>query len=83
MNGPRILYDDHLSYLVISTPSDEDDSAEREYDLLMCAPHFMGDGTSLHQSTHELLALLASPMSDKQLAEGIDVSSNWVSLYLQ
>lgn len=78
MNGPRLLSDNHLSYLIISTPSDADDATEGEYDLLMCAPHFTGDGTSLHQSTHELLALLASQKSDAELAEEINVSSNWV-----
>lgn len=78
MDGPRLLSDDHLSYLIISTPHETEGERE-EYDLVMCAPHFTGDGTSLHQSTHDLLALLASPMSESQLLEELHFSMNWVS----
>lgn len=81
MNGPRTLSDDYLSYLVISTPTLQEDESECEYDLLMCAPHFMGDGTSLHLSTHELLALLASPLTDSEIQSQLPVftSTDWVS----
>ncbi|THV07842.1 hypothetical protein K435DRAFT_847650 [Dendrothele bispora CBS 962.96] len=72
MNGPRTLSNDHLSYLIISIPSGDVESAAQatlQYDLLMCAPHFVGDGSSLHQCTHELFALLASPLSNAQISE--------------
>jgi len=80
MNGPRTLCDGKLSYLIISLPEDgkEMDSQFTEYDLLMCAPHFTGDGTSLHQSTHDLLSLLASPLSPEQLSQELDFSSSFV-----
>lgn len=63
MNGPRTLSNDYLSYLVISQQT----SKEEKYDLLMCAPHFLGDGMSLHQSTHDLIVLLTSSKSDMDL----------------
>ncbi|KAF5373111.1 hypothetical protein D9758_001718 [Tetrapyrgos nigripes] len=74
MNGPRTLSNDHLSTLVISTPRQAKNSSAQEtthYDLLMCAPHFAGDGSSLHQCSHELLALIASQLPDAQLSEEI------------
>ncbi|GLB39880.1 hypothetical protein LshimejAT787_0703900 [Lyophyllum shimeji] len=82
MNGPRTLSDSHLSYLVISTPgttstTDEYEQGEGEYDLLMCAPHFTGDGTSLHQCTHDLLALLALRVSDGDLLRLLDLDTPW------
>ena len=80
MNGPRTLCDEKLSYLIISLPEDgkETNSEFGEYDLLMCAPHFTGDGTSLHQSTHDFLSLLASPLSPEQLSQELDFSSSSV-----
>lgn len=62
----------------------EDGSAGRqgEYNLLFCAPHFIGDGTALHQSTQELLVLLASSKSDEELRRELEDSiseSDWVS----
>jgi hypothetical protein len=82
MNGPRTLSNEHLSYLVISQRPSKGD----EYDLLMCAPHFIGDGTSLHQSTHELLVLLSSPKSDDDLRQELaarleHTQSIWVGIH--
>ncbi|KAG6901738.1 hypothetical protein C0995_008392 [Termitomyces sp. Mi166 len=84
MNGPRTLSNAHLSYLVISSPNlgscnIDDVSGEHDYDLLMCAPHFTGDGTSLHQCTHDLLALLASSVSDEDILASIDLSQPWIN----
>lgn len=80
MNGPRTLSNEHLSYLVISEPQPSDSTGDLgEYDLLMCAPHFTGDGSSLHQSTHELFSLLSSPKSEAALTEELMSMSNWVS----
>ena len=61
-----------MSYLVISTSSlstETDDADEGDYDLLMCAPHFIGDGASLHQCTHEFITLLASAQSSQNLKQ--------------
>jgi hypothetical protein len=79
MNGPRIVFDSKLSVLIISTREGEIDQQKgsAEYDLLMCAPHFTGDGTSLHQSTHELLTMLASKRTDEQLLEDLYLSADW------
>ncbi|KAK7056678.1 hypothetical protein VNI00_002395 [Paramarasmius palmivorus] len=76
MNGPRTLSSTQLSYLVIST-SDSPSAEQDEYDLLMCAPHFLGDGASLHQCTHELLSLLSSPKSLSELEQELLVPPNW------
>ncbi|KAJ3733128.1 hypothetical protein DFJ43DRAFT_1138159 [Lentinula guzmanii] len=83
LNGSRTLSDERMSYLVISTPSHPEpstDDDEGNYDLLMCAPHFIGDGASLHQCTHELLALLASPQTTHGLMQSLIQPSNWVEL---
>ncbi|KAJ7150987.1 hypothetical protein C8R43DRAFT_1005842 [Mycena crocata] len=77
MDGPRILSNDHLSYLVISEPEIIPDDEIARYDILMCAPHFIGDGTSLHQSTHELLSLVTSEKSNAELAQELEKSQNW------
>ena len=70
MDGPRAIGDDHLSVLIISTPRHANEESETGvYDLLMGAPHFTGDGTSLHQSTHEVLAILASDRSNEELLQ--------------
>ncbi|KAJ6532709.1 hypothetical protein DFH09DRAFT_1182023 [Mycena vulgaris] len=77
MDGPRILSNHYLSYLVISTPESFHDNDALEYDILMCAPHFIGDGTALHQSTHELICLVTSQKTDTELAEELDKPQNW------
>ncbi|KAF8480627.1 hypothetical protein JB92DRAFT_3040573 [Gautieria morchelliformis] len=83
MNGPRTLSNDSLSYLVVSQMPSQGDSDE--FDLFMCAPHFIGDGTSLHQSTHDLIVLLASQKSDAQLLHDLEAQlerkqSSWLSV---
>lgn len=81
MNGPRTLSNDHLSYLVISSsaPSSETISSDGvEYDLMMCAPHYTGDGTALHQSTHDLLCILTSTQTNKDLQRELDEHRDWV-----
>ncbi|KAJ3934045.1 MAG: hypothetical protein NXY57DRAFT_996212 [Lentinula lateritia] len=83
LNGSRTLSDERMSYLVISTSSDLEPSTnndEGKYDLLMCAPHFIGDGASLHQCTHELMTLLSSPQTTHDLAESLMRPPNWVDL---
>ncbi|KAJ7636962.1 hypothetical protein FB45DRAFT_789120 [Roridomyces roridus] len=74
MDGPRKLSNDYLSYLIISEQGTD------EWNLLMCAPHFIGDGTALHQSTHELLALLSSEKTDAELIEQLSTPKIWIDL---
>ncbi|KAH0578397.1 hypothetical protein H2248_003554 [Termitomyces sp. 'cryptogamus'] len=89
LNGPRTLSNTQLSCLIISSPilrpydMDDCSSKEHNYDLLMCAPHFTGDGTSLHQCTHDLLELFASSMSDEDMLASIDLSEPWASTRLK
>ncbi|KAG7088574.1 hypothetical protein E1B28_012553 [Marasmius oreades] len=80
MNGPRTLSSSKLSYVIISernpnSSQTEGEEAHAEYDLLMCAPHYLGDGASLHQCTHELLCLLSNN-SDTQLKAQILIDPN-------
>ncbi|KAF9011776.1 hypothetical protein BDQ17DRAFT_1233401 [Cyathus striatus] len=77
MNGSRVLSDDYLSYLVISSSKVDEKDRHQHFDLLMCAPHFTGDGSSLHQSTHDLLSLLASPLSEEELTSQLASLSDW------
>lgn len=80
MNGPRILSNNYLSYLVISSPpAVDDDASEIECDLLMCAPHFIGDGIALHRSTHDLICLLTSKLKDKDVQNFLEAPRHWVS----
>ena len=81
MNGPRTLSNDYLSYLVISIsapPSETGSSGGVEYDLMMCAPHFTGDGTALHQSTHDLLCILTSTQTNEELQIELNEHRDWV-----
>ncbi|KAF9074229.1 hypothetical protein BDP27DRAFT_1288213 [Rhodocollybia butyracea] len=72
LNGPRTLSDERMSYLVISTSTVPQVSDEEgTYDLFMCAPHFIGDGASLHQCTHDLLTLLSSTRSNDELKRSL------------
>ena len=38
----------------------EDIDVEGNFDLLICATHFLGDGMALHQFAHEFLSLLGN-----------------------
>ncbi|KAF5366062.1 hypothetical protein D9757_012394 [Collybiopsis confluens] len=82
LNGPRTLSDERMSYLVISNPMESiyDDGHNGQFELLMCAPHFIGDGASLHQCTHEFVTLLASPQSSYDLLQILTLPLNWVDL---
>lgn len=84
MDGPRQLSNNFLSLLVISTPNTSGDDApgDVDFDLMMCAPHFIGDGTSLHQSTHDLFCIITSSKSDAELLEELSKIHNWVSAHM-
>ncbi|KAJ7512508.1 hypothetical protein B0H11DRAFT_484253 [Mycena galericulata] len=80
MDGPRKLSNEYLSYLVISEGENAPGSDVSEYNILMCAPHFIGDGTALHQSTHELLYLVTSNKTDAELAMELDRPQIWANI---
>ena len=78
-----------LSYLIISSgapvlptppltpqphdPAEETSIPNTNYDLLICAAHFLGDGMALHQFANDFFSLLALEKSvqvlEKQLEE--------------
>ncbi|KAF5355416.1 hypothetical protein D9757_013155 [Collybiopsis confluens] len=82
LNGPRILSDECMSYILISNPMESiyDDGHSGQFELLMCAPHFIGDGASLHQCTHEFMTLLASPQSSSDLLQILTLPLNWIHI---
>ncbi|KAF8528124.1 hypothetical protein BU17DRAFT_39215 [Hysterangium stoloniferum] len=100
LNGARILSNDRLSYLILSshhsrslltppgTPAIEEDGFFtirediKDFDLLICAAHFLGDGMALHATANDLFSLLAGswkdsgkPASDMDLREMLE--SEW------
>ncbi|OSD03262.1 hypothetical protein PYCCODRAFT_1434677 [Trametes coccinea BRFM310] len=42
---------------------------KRDYELLICAMHFLGDGMALHQFANDFFGLLGGPKSDDDLRE--------------
>ena len=80
MNGPRKLSNSYLSYLVISSPPTDDDAATGiDCNLLMCAPHLIGDGIALHRTTHDLVCLLTSELNDEDVQKVLEAPRDWVS----
>ncbi|KZT61766.1 hypothetical protein CALCODRAFT_490666 [Calocera cornea HHB12733] len=56
----------------------EEHARKESYDLYLCAPHFSGDALPLHQSAHDLLALLAEPRSVADLQHELDqLAGRW------
>lgn len=63
LNGERTLSNERLSYLVLSSvPSsssvEESGDCQQNFDLLICAAHWIGDGMALHTFANELFRLL-------------------------
>lgn len=78
MNGPRILSQDRLSFLIISCPSPSSvKSGKVNYDLLLCSTHFLGDGIALHRLTNDFFKLLGGTLTDEQLL--LALTSEWQS----
>ncbi|KAJ7161432.1 hypothetical protein C8R43DRAFT_992866 [Mycena crocata] len=73
LNGARTLSNERLSYLVISQQVAKDCSqpldvsSPEEFDLLLCATHFLGDGMALHRFANDFFVLLAGDMSEGEL----------------
>ena len=76
------MSDQRISYLILSasnsTPTPptslsslslDDDQPKSDFDLLICATHFLGDAMSLHQLAHELFTLLGSRNSVQDFEE--------------
>ena len=56
-----------------TTPVSEDSGAEadrlHQYELLICAMHFLGDGMALHQFANDFFGLLGGDKSDDELRD--------------
>lgn len=59
LNGPRTLSVDRLGMLIVTAPDDPED----EYEFMLCATHFLGDGMALHTFMNELYTLIGSGRS--------------------
>jgi len=90
LNGPRTLSNQRLSYLIVSeTPKvdghlptdpsarlpDHDLNHVFEYELFICAAHFIGDGMALHQFANDFFGLLGGASSQEELDQL--VSNEW------
>lgn len=67
LNGPRTLSNDLLSALIIAGPPAETPIPETssvpessDFNIMLCATHFIGDGHALHSTATELFTLLGS-----------------------
>ncbi|KAF5352707.1 hypothetical protein D9756_005938 [Leucocoprinus leucothites] len=74
LNGERTLSNKRLSYLILSsrpTPAPqngtESESPEQNFDLLICAAHWIGDGMALHTFANEFFGLLGSCLDEAEL----------------
>jgi hypothetical protein len=74
LNGERTLSNNRLSYLVLSSQSTfplqdgaENENSEQNFDLLICAAHFIGDGMALHTFANHLFGLLGSCLDEPEL----------------
>ncbi|KAL6310142.1 hypothetical protein BKA93DRAFT_722468 [Sparassis latifolia] len=54
-----------------SGPSEQQGERANQYDLLICAMHFLGDGMALHQFANDFFGLLGSEKSDGELEEAL------------
>ena len=84
LNGPRTLSNDRLSYLIISsenanTPADHSLESLKNYDLMICATHFLGDGMALHQFANDFFVILGSCMDETALLEKLTIE--WSEKY--
>jgi len=86
LNGARTLSNDRLSYLILSQPVAEpgtDESTEsQQYEILICATHFLGDGMALHQFANDFFTLLGSSKSQCELKAVLqdEWSSRWAKI---
>lgn len=68
LNGPRTLSNQNLGYLFVRSPKQDDG----EYEVMLCATHFLGDGMALHTFMNEFYTLLGSPISALDILDMIE-----------
>lgn len=73
LNGQRTLSNDRLSFLILSSlqtfslQNGTESENEQEFDLLICAAHFIGDGMALHTFANEFFVLLGGKLNESEL----------------
>jgi hypothetical protein len=88
LNGARTLSNDRLSFLIISSdcantnmPTDHTSlESVKNYDWMICATHFLGDGMALHQFANDFFVLLGSSMNEMALLEKLTIE--WSEKYI-
>ncbi|WWC92334.1 uncharacterized protein L201_007288 [Kwoniella dendrophila CBS 6074] len=78
LNGPRTLSNEKLGYLVIKSSDDTTElETKREYEIMLCATHYLGDGMALHSFMNEFYILLGNEtLSTEKLSEMIQEKLN-------
>ncbi|WRT70723.1 uncharacterized protein IL334_007721 [Kwoniella shivajii] len=73
LNGPRTLSNERLGYLVVKAPSpNQSEQAKGEYEIMLCATHYLGDGMALHSFMNEFYILLGSDHSVDSISQMIN-----------
>ena len=80
LNGARTLSIDRLSYLIIGSDNTNAPESVKNYDLMICATHFLGDGMALHQFANDFFVLLGSCMDETALLEKL--TAEWSEKYI-
>lgn len=67
LNGPRQLSQQLLSKLIISTPPYPRTNGATQFDVLLAATHFIGDGMALHTFANDFWSLVGQSCNDGNL----------------
>jgi hypothetical protein len=68
LNGSRTLSNKNLAYLFVRAPIEE----AGEYEIMLCATHFLGDGMALHTFMNEFYTLLGSERSSLDMIDMLE-----------
>ena len=60
-------------------PTDHSLKFVKNYDLMICATHFLGDGMALHQFANDFFVILGSCMDEMALLEKLTIE--WSEKY--
>ncbi|KAF9535684.1 hypothetical protein CPB83DRAFT_901373 [Crepidotus variabilis] len=71
LNGRRTLSNERLSYLVVAFTKTQED-VEHNFDFLICATHFLGDGMALHQFANDFFGLLGGSIDEAGLRQKLE-----------
>ncbi|WVF68181.1 hypothetical protein IAT40_002946 [Kwoniella sp. CBS 6097] len=77
LNGPRTLSNERLGYLVVKAPTSALSSlpdGKADYEVMLCATHYLGDGMALHTFMNEFYTLLGSDKTVNDISEMISAA---------